>query len=625
MSVNSNETPRLSKLADGYFLFEGEKLTLNALSDRALLLHKNGNLQLAITIHTLILQEEPRHQSSLHAMGLIALNNNELENSLDFLNKALDVAPDNAVLYYDRALIFQKQGEHSAAVKNYDLALFLNKTYTVAYSNRGIALEALGEAPLALANYERAICLDPTFASAWYNRGNIYKSSSLFEQAIRCYVVATKLKPDFWEAFTNLGLSHYALKSFSKALIAYDQALLLQPDFAIIHYNRANVCRTIGDTQQALAGYDRAIELEPKFAAAFANRGLVRKDLNQFVAAKDDYFAALSFEPKLLEAQWNLSIVQLMLGNWTSGWDGYEMRFEHNELKDSVGVRSFNKPRWSRALPLNGKRILIYCEQGLGDAIQFSRYLPLLTQQGAYVILEAPPALKNLFQKLNGVSQLITSEDSVDEFDYFCPLLSLPREFQTTPETIPEPSEIRIEQALLSRWQKRINSADVSRKSSGLVSPNNANTKRIGLVWRGNPKHTNDHNRSLSLGELIKHLPEEFMYYVVQKEISDSDGLILSKYSNIINLSSELFDLTDTASLCLQMDLVICVDTSVAHLCATLNISTYLLLPFSPDWRWLLERADSPWYPNIKLFRQSAPADWSKPLLNIQKQLETSF
>ncbi len=616
MSANSPVTPHLCSLPDGNFILDGVNTTLSELLAKALHCHRSGDTALATHFYKAILEMEPGHLSSLHGLGLVAISKNELNEGLRYLNQALDIAPDNAALYYDRALLFQKQGEYSAAIKNYDLALFLNTSLVPAYSNRGIALEAIGEVGLALGNYERALCLDPAFANAWYNRGNIYKSNQAFEQAIKCYLVATQLLPIFWEAFTNLGLSYYALKRFSLAMNAYDQALSLQPNSAVIHYNRANALRTSGETIKAKAGYNRAIELNPQFAAAFANRGLVEKDLNQLEAASQDYCAALALNPELLEATWNQSIVQLMRGEWLLGWEGYELRFQHNDLKESVGERHFAEPRWSRGLPLNGKRILIYAEQGLGDAIQFCRYIPLLQKLGAFVILEVQPALKNLFNNFEGINQLVV-KDSVNlnllSFDYYCPLLSLPREFQTTPENVPPELPFELSTELITHWQKLVD--------KHVVKANYRGAKKIGLVWQGNPRHTNDHNRSLRLESLLKHLPKEFVYFVVQKEISDADCELLKEHANIINVSPKLSDLTDTACLCLQLDLVVCVDTSVAHLSASLCKSTWLMLPFCPDWRWLTERVDSPWYKNVRLFRQSSPGNWMSALVRMRDEL----
>ncbi len=627
MTAQQPELHSLTLIAGGGFLLDGEEISIETLGTRAGELHRNGNTQKASYLYEQLLQQEPRHLQSLHALGLIAFQNKNLSGAIDFLNKALDIAPDNASLYYDRALVFQSQNEFATAIKNYDLAIFLNNSFAPAHSNKGIALEAMGHKDLAIQCYELAICIDPSFASAWYNRGNICKALTAFEQAIFCYEVATTLNPNFWEAYTNLGLSWYALKMYQKALAAYDQALLIEPNQAVIHYNRANVYRTTQDFAKALAGYDCAVKLNPRFAPAYANRGLVRKDLNQLGEAAADYSLALGLDPALLEARWNLSIVDLTLGRWTPGWEGYELRFKHSELRDSVGAREFKEPRWSQDLNIAAKRILIYSEQGLGDAIQFSRYLLLLSRLGAQVIFEVQPALKRLFENLEGVTSLCIRGEVLPDFDYYLPLLSLPRAFQTQLETIPVPAQFKLDATVLERWRNVVNQCSypiTSAIQSYVNTPFNP-TKKIGIVWRGNPNHTNDHNRSLNLASLLQHLPSKFLYFVLQKEISDDDSMLLGEHTNIINLSADLYDLTDTAALCSQLDLVICVDTSVAHLSASFNIPTYLLLPFSPDWRWLMQREDSPWYPSLRLLRQSSIGDWGSVLLKLNHLLNSDF
>ena len=574
-----------------------------------------------------LLAHDAANLAALHGLALIALSKKDLPRALDFLNRALDIAPTNPVLYYDRGVVFQNQGEHQAAIQNYDLAIFLQNDYALAYSNKGIALEAMNQADLALQNYELALCAEPAFANAWYNRGNLCKANQVLDTAVRCYAIAIGINPNFWQALTNLGLSYYALKLFEQALQAYDRAILINPNFAVIHYNRANVLRTLGDTAQALQAYDQAIRISPAFAPAFANRGLVRKDLNQLDSAATDYQFALDLDPGLLEAQWNFAIVQLMRGEWTKAWEGYELRFKHSDLRQSVGVREFKVPRLNELdlqKDLRGKRVLIYCEQGLGDSIQFSRYLPLLKSLGVYVILEIQTVLYNLFQDLEGVDELVVKGHESAElpsFDYYCPLLSLPKVFQTTPASVPPASRFQISKA--DKFDDRL---EYFRTWTQERCPNHSlnGTKRIGLAWQGNSNHTNDHNRSLPLKTLLGHLPTGFDYFVIQKEICASDLALLKEFDHVHTLSDELVDLVDTAALCLQLDLIISVDTSVAHLSGSLGKPTWLLLPFSPDWRWLMQRQDTPWYPSMRLFRQSSPGDWSSALRELEAALTGS-
>ena len=588
---------------------------VNSLILQAQVLHKKGDQDASELLYLNVLKLYPNHVEALQGLGLICFRTERYTQALQHLNQALDIAPDNASLFYDRAILFQTQGEYKVAIQNYNLTLFLDPYYTNAYLDRGLCFEALGEYDSAFKSYESALAVEPSFASAWYNKGNLLKTKGLFELAHHCYTVAIAINPDFWAAFTNNGLALYALKRYEEARANYDRAIDISPQTALIYYNKGNTLRSLGNLDLASLCYDKAIEINPKFTEAYANRGLIKKDQNQLIQAIDDYTTALSQTPDLLEAQWNLSIAQLMLGEWQKGWEGYELRFKHSELRQSVGAREFECPLWNGTQSLKDKKILIYCEQGLGDAIQFCRYLPLLIDTGAQVIFEVKPALKELFNSFKNSIEVIEENKYSSSFDYYSPLLSLAKAFQTNVNTVPPTFEIKIENAKLALWKERLNNRSKS------LSRANVKHKRVGIVWSGNPLHTNDHNRSLDLQQLIYHLPKDFEYYVLQKEISTQDQIALSLQSHIISFPGQLNNLTDTAALCLQLDLIISVDTSVAHLSATLGKPTWILLPYCPDWRWLMDVAESPWYPSVRLIRQRVRGDWSSALEQVKRAL----
>ena len=588
---------------------------VNSLILQAQVLHKKGDQDASELLYLNVLKLYPNHVEALQGLGLICFRTERYTQALQHLNQALDIAPDNASLFYDRAILFQTQGEYKVAIQNYNLTLFLDPYYTNAYLDRGLCFEALGEYDSAFKSYESALAVEPSFASAWYNKGNLLKTKGLFELAHHCYTVAIAINPDFWAAFTNNGLALYALKRYEEARANYDRAIDISPQTALIYYNKGNTLRSLGNLDLASLCYDKAIEINPKFTEAYANRGLIKKDQNQLIQAIEDYTTALSQTPDLLEAQWNLSIAQLMLGEWQKGWEGYELRFKHSELRQSVGAREFECPLWNGTQSLKDKKILIYCEQGLGDAIQFCRYLPLLIDIGAQVIFEVKPALKELFNSFKNSIEVIEENKYSSSFDYYSPLLSLAKAFQTNVNTVPPTFEIKIENAKLALWKERLNNRSKS------LSRANVKHKRVGIVWSGNPLHTNDHNRSLDLQQLIYHLPKDFEYYVLQKEISTQDQIALSLQSHIISFPGQLNNLTDTAALCLQLDLIISVDTSVAHLSATLGKPTWILLPYCPDWRWLMDVAESPWYPSVRLIRQRVRGDWSSALEQVKRAL----
>lgn len=566
-----------------------------------------------------ILSVDQRHTHALHKLGLLAFQQGKFALAIDFLNRAIDTAPGNPSLFYDRGVVFQAQGEYGVAIKNYDLALFLEPGNARVYSNRGTALEALGEAYLAIDNFVRAICYDPTFENAWYNMGNSLKTLEKYSQAVWCYERAVSLNPLFWQSYTNQGLCLFALKQktlLPKAVFCYEQAISCAPNVHIIYYNLANSLRACGLLEMATINYTKSLQIEPLFAQAYANRGLISKDLNLLEAAKEDYKKAISIEPELLEAKWNLAIVHLMQGELLLGWADYELRFMHEELKSSVGVKKFNALLWNGVEDLNGKTILIYTEQGIGDAIQFARYLPLLSKRGANILVQTSSALLEIFTTFSCVSKVFLHEHDppMTGIDFYSPLLSLPRAFATTLRNLPAPLRPIIKEQYFDKWRKRVGSLFKLKVKA-----------RIGIVWSGNPLHTNDHNRSIALIKLLEYLPLGVQYITLQKQISAEDKITLQAYSNIENISQELVTLSDTAALCTMLDLIVSVDTSVAHLSATLDCPTALLIPFSPDWRWLTKRNDSPWYPSVQLFRQHQYGVWDAALEALRSYIIKTF
>jgi hypothetical protein len=298
----------------------------------------------------------------------------------------------------------------------------------------------------------------------------------------------------------------------------------------------------------------------------------------------------------------------LLLGNFQDGWQGYEWRWKNGDLPFFNNKRDFPEPLWLGEQSLVGKTILLHAEQGLGDTLQFCRYAPLVSQLGAKVILEVQRPLFKLLQNLAGVNQIVAMGDPLPTFDYQCPLLSLPLAFKTELDSIPlAPQCITSDMGKAARWEAKLG------KKAKL---------RVGLVWSGSTIHKNDRNRSLTLSQLLPYLPPQIDYVCLQKEMRDVDKVLLAQHPEIQYFGDALEDFTDTAALCELVDVVISVDTSVAHLAGMLGKPTWVLLSFSPDWRWLLDRDDSLWYPSVKLYRQTRINDWDGALKRTKADLE---
>jgi lipoprotein NlpI len=415
----------------------------------------------------------------------------------------------------------------------------------------------------AISLYDQAIALDSAHAPAHYKRANALRVVGRLEAALAGYDRAIELKADYSNAFCNRGVVLQSLGRHDAALRSYECAIALDPTDAMAHFNRALLMQDCSRWDEALASYDRAIELSPQFA----------------------------------DAQYNRSMAQLFVGDFERGWRGYEWRWANARRLGIGEARTFAAPRWLGEEPIAGKRILLYGEAGLGDTLQFCRYASSCAGLGATVLLEVPEALRELLGKLEGVSQVIGAGNPLPPFDYHCPLLSLPLAFNTTVDTIPAPtSYLRADAKKLEQWRGRLG----ERRSP-----------RIGLVWSGNPNNPIDARRSVRLADLLARLPTGYEYFRLQTQVRGADRAALESNPQVVSFDDGLLDFDSTAALCVCMDLVVTVDTSLAHLAGALGQRTWLLLPQTPDFRWMRDREDSPWYPSLKLYRQTVAGDWS--------------
>jgi hypothetical protein len=418
--------------------------------------------------------------------------------------------------------------------------------------------------------------INPNLAEAWSNKGVALKELKRFDEAIAQYDKALSLKPDYHEAWTNKGVTLHELKRFDEAIAQYDKALSLKPDYH----------------------------------EAWTNKGVTLHELKRFDEAIAQYDKALSLKPDYDEASWNKSLSLLLQGDFENGLPLYESRWNIKEVAKIVENNFFEKPTWFGSQSLQGKSILLYGEQGLGDCIQFSRYAKLVSNLGAKVILETPKPLANLMQNLPGVSQLVIKGEDLPPFDYQCPLLSLPLAFRTNISTIP------MDIPYISSHPNRV--------AEWNLTLGEKSKKRIGLVWSSVSGFKDDAKRSLRLSDFAKALPlEGFEYICLQKELKECDKDFFKSYKNIRFVGDQLRDFADTAALIDSLDLVISTCTSVPHLSAALGKETWVLLSHVPDWRWFLDGVDSPWYPSIKLYRQSRIGDWDMPLEKIREDLLT--
>ena len=404
----------------------------------------------------------------------------------------------------------------------------------------------------------------------------------------------------------NSGLALHSQFLHLEALEKFQAALALEPNNPVI-LNNLGVCFFSLDLfEEAIQSYKLATTFAPRYVEAHNNLGNGLVKLFQHEEALKSYDQALALDPSYVEAYWNKALALLQVGRFSEGWVLHESRWAKPSFQPIV--RHFQQLIWDGSFSIAGKTLLLHAEQGLGDTLQFIRYVAQVQTLGARIVLEVQAPLVPLLDGLFFVEALIKQGDPMPPFDCHCPLMSLPMAFQTALTTIPsavpylKPSP---DKDLF--WSEQLGS------TSGL---------RVGLVWSGDPRHQNDKHRSISLAELMAALPSDFEYVSLQSEIRDSDRQALEDSGRFVHFGPELKDFSDTAALCAQMDVVVCVDTSVAHLSGALGKPTFLLLPYNPDWRWLLKRTDSPWYPTMQLYRQAQLGSWQNVLDSVGANLQ---
>jgi tetratricopeptide (TPR) repeat protein len=522
---------------------------------------------------------------------------------------------DQILLILNQAVELYQLGRWEQVLKLIHLALEIQPKNTFLWGNKGVVLQKLGRHPEAVSCFDAAIAINTHSdhlaahsANSWFNRGNSFKDLNAFQDALDSYDHALAITPNDAEIHNNRGVSLQGLKQLDLALMSFEKALSLDFGYAQAHYNRGMVFQDLGRFEEALASFDVAIRLNPTYLEAHNNRGLLLQDLNRFEEALISFEAALAIKPDYPDGCWNKALLLILLGQYREGWALYEWRWKTSSYPKA---RQFLAPLWLGQESLAGKTIFVYPEQGFGDFIQFCRYIHLLENMGAHVVLEVPRPLFGLISSMLGhfsmVEQGVVNEAELVDFDFQCPVMSLPLAIQTDVDTIPVPIPyLFTNDEKQSVWCNRLGPKT---------------KKRIGLAWAGSASHKNDHNRSFSLALLAPMLEMPIEFHCLQKELRPMEAEVLQNLPQIHQHLDALKDFSDTAALIAQMDLVISVDTAVAHLAGAMGKETWILLPFMPDYRWMLDRSDCPWYPTVSLFRQTERGQWKSVIANIAEQL----
>jgi Flp pilus assembly protein TadD len=533
----------------------------------------------------------------------------------------------------------QEQGKLDEAIKYYRDAVAARPNYAEALSNLANALRLKDQPTEAIETLKRAAAIRPDIPEIHYNLGLALQSNRQFDEAAGAYRQALALRPQYPDAFNNLGNVLEETGQFEEAIGIYREVLKLRPDLPEAHNNLATALKQTGQLDEATAEYRQAIMLRPNFVEAHSNLGNALGEAGLLDEAESTFQKALAIQPDYHEAAWNLGLLRLLQGDFERGWKAYEAR-NHLAMRltpSEETKRVFRESLW-QGEELHGRRILLLGEQGLGDTLQFIRYATLVASRGGRVLLYCQPRLRKLLTGQIGIEQVVPIGEELPAFDFCCPLMSLPYVFGTREGTIPaNVPYLRADPALVDVWRKRVEAAnedmETRRRGCAHASTNllaasprlrvsASSPLRVGLVWAGNPTYRNDRNRSIPLAALspLESVPG-VRFFSLQKGEASKQAQNPPAGMETIDWTSELNDLSDTAALVQNLDLVISVDTAVAHLAGALAKPVWLLLPLTPDWRWMLGRSDTPWYPTMRLFRQPRRGDWQTPIDQIAAEV----
>jgi tetratricopeptide (TPR) repeat protein len=571
---------------------------LQKLLKKGLKHHEQGHVDLAQACYRKILKVNPTSSEAQQLSRVLAANVGPTRASVHSLTAALAEDP---VALNNRAASYLAEGKTQEAIDCFRRVVELRPESAQAHQHLGAAQERRGDLQAAVNSYQRAVALQPDSSELHCHLARVLYQSGALQAAAELYQRALILDPNRYEIYNDLGLVLTNLGNFGAAVEAFRRSLRLNPQSAKTIASLGYMFERKGDLVSAADAYRDAVKLDPNLLAAYLDLGFVLCSLGDVDEAADYYRRLLALQPDSAEATANLGLIHLRKGDFARGWAEYESRWK-------VGTgdeRKLAQRRW-RGEPLDNKRILIYSEQGLGDTLQFVRYVPLVAARGGHVVLEVQPELRRLLDGTEG-AKVISRGEALPEFARQCPMLSLPLALGTELSTIPaKVPYIHPDPTLVDTWRQRLQ----------------GDTRRIGLTWSGNPSHHRDRLRSIplqQLGPLLNVAGTTF--YSLQVGAGREQLKDLPPGARLIDLGGELKDFADTAAIISNLDLVISIDTAVAHLAGALGKPVWILLNKGCDWRWFLDREDSPWYPTARLFRQTTAGEWQEVVNRVEREL----
>ena len=548
------------------------------------------------------------HANSLHLMGLLCAASNRHDLAIEWFAMAIRQNHEVADYFVHLGKALHRRARYAEAIKSFDRALVVDPSQSAVWCMMGEVLQQEKRLDEAIMAFDQALQVKPDYWEAANSSAMLFFETGRYDLAIARFTRSLEVVPNQAAAINLAGISHSRMRRLEEAVVHCRRAAELDLGNADFKKNVGLLMQKLGRHLEAIAWLDQALALNPNHASALNDRGTSLFELRRSDQAFADLIRAVEIDPECADYHWNLALMRLRIGEFDAGWLGREW----GRKVVSLGFvdRQFKAPQWLGE-EIAGKTILLHSDEGLGDTIQYARYATMVARLGARVILEVELPLHGLLTDMEGVALCLPKAEGVEipAFELHCPLSSLPLAFKTRLETIPAPLAYlpKLPQARIEQWQARLGAHD---------------RLRVGLVWSGNPLHDNDRNRSTNLQAMSALFDVGACFYSLQKEPRDADKAVLAERSDIVDLTGHLGDFVDTAALIACLDLVVTVDTSVAHLSAALGRPTWILLPYTPDYRWLLGRDDSPWYPSAKLFRQDESRDYTEVLARVREELK---
>lgn len=602
-----------------------------------------GDFPRAEVAYRELLAGDPQNAELWYLLGSVSRNQGKIGEALTAYQRAVELRPELAQAHNGLGIVRQQQGQLADAAACFEAAVRARPDFAPAHNNLGNVLKEMGRNDLAMNAYREAVRLKPDFAEAHSNLGNLQRELGQVDEAVASCRLALRLKPDFAIGHNHLGAAYSKMRRWDDAVACYRQAIALLPAYPEAHSNLGDALREVGQLDEAAAHFREAIRLRPALAEPHAGLSLVLLQLGDLAGCQASCSealrlrgdggsaqlnltlsivallegrhaesiaycdAALAQDPDSPEAHKNRAIVRLLQGRFAEGWPEYEWRWKCPELPE----RPFKQPLWDGG-PLDGKTIMLHAEQGLGDTIQFVRYARLVRERGGRVQVVCQKTLLPLLAGCDDIERLAAQGDPLPPFDVHAPLLSLPRIFGTTLETVPAGVPyLHADVRLVDRWHRELD------ELPGF---------RVGIAWQGSRSFYFDRLRSVPLAEFAPLAAVPGVTLIsLQKGFGSEQMAALAERFAVIDLASRLDEASgpfvDTAAVMKSLDLVITSDTSIAHLAGALAVPVWVAIPFAPDWRWLLEREDSPWYPTMRLFRQTERGDWRSVFERIARAL----